>query len=182
MLDYADEGDPVMTLTDPLKDAMNLANRYQKGELFQKYVVERMWLVVPAAFLMLATSLALAFGIIVFVGGTRPLMVLLSLLLAPLVLVGSLFVQGYVYLSWLEGRALAKSLGRRAKKAHGPVAALVQKHLDADLGMPPPVPWLLAGIAVGLPLLFLLMAAPSLAIAVIVLNVLAPIAFARLDQ
>ena len=171
-----------MTLTDPLKDALNLANRFQQGELFRKYVVERMWLVVPAAFLMLATSLALAFGIVMFVGGTRPLMVLLSLLLAPLVLVGSLFVQGYVFLSWLEGRALAKSLGRRARKARGRVAAWIQKHLDADLGTLPPVPWLLAAIFLGLPLLSLLMAAPMLAIAVIVLQVLAPVAFARLDR
>jgi hypothetical protein len=182
MLEYADEGGPAMTLTDPLKDAMNLANRFQQGELFRKYVVERVWLVVPAALLMLATSLALAFGIVMFVGGTRPLMVLLSLLLAPLVLVGSLFVQGYVFLSWLEGRALAKSLGRRAKKARGRVAALVQKHFDADLGTAPPVPWLLAGILVGLPLFFLLMAAPMLAIAVIVLHALAPVGFARLDR
>lgn len=171
-----------MTVTDPLKDALNLANRFQHGELFRKYVVERMWLVVPAAFLMLATSLTLAFGIVMFVGGTRPLMVLLSLLIAPLVLVGSLFVQGYVFLSWLEGRALAKSLGRRAKKAHGHVAALVQKHLDADLGTAPPVPRLVAGIFLALPLLLLLMAAPMLAIAVIVLHALAPVAFARLDR
>ena len=171
-----------MTLTDPLKDALNLANRFQHGELFRKYAVERMWLVVPAAFLMLATSLALAFGIVMFVGGTRPLMVLLSLLLAPLVLVGSLFVQGYVFLWWLESRALAKSLGRRAKKARGRAAAWIQKHLDADLGTLPPVPWLLAAIFLVLPLLSLLIAAPALAIAVIVLHALAPVAFARLDR
>jgi hypothetical protein len=138
--------------------------------------------VVPAAFLMLGTSLALAFGIVMFVGGTRPLMVLLSLLIAPPVLVGSLFVQGYVFLSWLEGRALAKSLGRRARKAHGRVAALIQKHLDADLGTLPPVPWLLTAIFVALPLFLLLMAAPALAFAVIVLQALAPVAFARLDR
>ena len=150
-----------MTLTDPLKDAMNLANRFQKGELFQKYVVERMWLVVPAALLMLVTSLALAFGVVMFVGGTRPLMVLLSLLVAPLVLIGSLFEQGYVFLSWLEGRALAKSLGRRARKPRGRAAAWIEKQLDADLGAAPPVPWLLAGIVLVLPLLFLLMASPS---------------------
>jgi hypothetical protein len=171
-----------MTLTDPFKDALNLANRYQQGEPFRKYVDERMWLVVPAAFLMLATSLAFALGVVMFVGGTRPLMVLLSLLIAPLVLAGSLFVQGYVFLSWLEGRALAKSLGRRARKARGRVAALVQKHLDADLGTPPPVPWLLGGIFLVLPLLMLLVAAPTLAFGVIVLHALAPVAFARLDR
>ena len=112
-----------MTITDPLKDALNLAQRFQQGALFRQYVVERMWLVVPAALLMLATSLALAFGIVMYVGGTRPLTVLLSLLIAPFVLVGSLFVQAYLFLAWLEGRALAKSLGRRARKARGRAVA-----------------------------------------------------------
>jgi hypothetical protein len=171
-----------MTLTDPLKDARNLARRFQQGELFRAYVIERMWLVVPAAALMLATSLVLAFGIVMYVGGTRPLTVLFSLLLAPFVLVGSLFVQAYTFLSWLEGRALAKSLGRRATKARGRVVAWIEAQLDADLGSPPPVPWLLAAILVFLPLAILVMAAPKLAIAVIVFQILAPIAFARLDR
>lgn len=171
-----------MTLTEPLKDAMNLAQRFQQGELFRKYVVERMWLVVPAAALMLATSLALAFGIVVYVGGTRPLTVLLSLLIAPLVLVGSLFVQAYLFLSWLEGRALARSLGRRARKARGRAAAWIEGRLDVDLGSLPPVPWLLAAIFLGLPLAILVLAAPKLAFAVIVLQLLAPLAYARLDR
>jgi hypothetical protein len=171
-----------MTLTDPLKDALDLVNRFQQGELFRKYVEKRMWLVIPAAFLMLGTSLALGLAIVIFVGGTRPLMVLLSLLIAPLVLVGSLFVQGYVFLSWLECRALAKSLGRRAKRARGPAVAWIEKHADADLGTLPPVPWPLAAIFLALPLLVLVMAAPALAFAVIVLQALAPVAFARLDR
>lgn len=171
-----------MTLTEPLKDAMNLAQRFQQGELFRKYVVERMWLVVPAAALMLATSLALAFGIVVYVGGTRPMTVLLALLIAPFVLAGSLFVQAYLFLSWLEGRALARSLGRRARKARGRAVAWIEGHLDADLGSLPPVPWLLAGIFLGLPLAILVLAAPKLAFAVIVLQLLAPLAYARLDR
>ena len=170
-----------MTMTDPLKDALNLAHRFQQGELFRQYVVQRMWLVVPAAALMLATSLALAFGIVMYVGGTRPLTVLFSLLLAPFVLIGSLFVQAYMFLSWLEGRGLAKSLGRRTK-ASGRAAAWIRKHLDADLGTLPPVPWLLAGIFIALPLAILVLAWPKLALAVILLQVLAPIAFARLDR
>jgi hypothetical protein len=169
-------------LTDPLKDALNLAQRFQQGALFRQYVVERMWLVVPIALVMLVTSLALAFGIVMYVGGTRPLTVLLSLLIAPFVLVGSLFVQAYLFLSWLEGRALAKSLGRRTRKARPRAVAWVERHLDADLGSLPPVPWLLAGIFVALPLAILMLASPKLAIAVIVLQVLAPLAFARLDR
>ena len=169
-------------LTDPLKDALNLAQRFQQGALFRRYVVERIWLVAPAALVMLVTSLALAFGIVIYVGGTRPLTVLLSLLIAPFVLVGSLFVQAYLFLAWLEARALAKSLARRTRKTRARAVAWVERHLDADLGSPPPVPWLLAGILLGLPLVILLLASPKLAIAVVVLHILTPLAFARLDR
>jgi hypothetical protein len=170
------------TLTDPLKDALNLAQRFQQGALFRQYVVERMWLVVPAALVILATSLALALGIVIYIGGTRPLTVLLSLLIAPFVLVGSLFVQAYLFLAWLEGRALAKSLGRRTRKTRARAVAWIERHLDADLGSPPPVPWLLAGMLLALPLAILLLASPKLAIGVVVLQVLVPLAFARLDR
>jgi hypothetical protein len=138
--------------------------------------------VAPAALLIVATSVVLAFGIVMFVGGTRPLTVLLSLLLAPFVLIGSLFVQGYVFLSWLEGRSLAKSLGHSVGKSRGKLTAWIEKHIEADLGAMPPVPWLLAAIFLLAPLVALVMAAPKLAIAVIVLQILAPIGFARLDR
>ena len=171
-----------MTFTDPMQDALKLMQRYQQGELFRRYVNQRTWLVAPAALLIVATSLALAFGIVMFVGGTRPMTVLLSLLLAPFVLVGSLFVQGYVFLSWLEGRSLALSLGHRVGKRRGRLMARFEKKLNVNLGEMPPVPWLLAAIFLLLPLAALVMAAPKLAIAVIVLQILAPVAFARLDR
>jgi hypothetical protein len=171
-----------MTITEPLKDALNLAHRYQQGELFRRYVTQRMWLIAPAAVLIVGTSLALALGIVMFVGGTRPLTVLLSLLLAPFVLAGSLFVQGYLFLSWLEGRSLALSLGHRVSKRRGKLVARLEKKLDVSLGEMPPVPWALAGIFLLLPLMALVLAAPKLACGVIVLQILAPIAFARLDR
>lgn len=171
-----------MDIADPLKDALNLVQRYQQGELFRRYVTQRMWLVAPAVLLIVATSLLLAFGIVMYVGGTRPLTVLLSLLLAPFVLAGSLFVQGYVFLSWLEGRSLVKSLGHSVGKGRGKLVAWIEKQIEADLGTMPPVPWLLAAIFLLLPLAALVMAAPKLAIALIVLQILAPIAFARLDR
>ena len=48
-----------MILTEPMKDALNLAQRYQQGELFRRYVNQRMWLVAAMALLIVATSLAL---------------------------------------------------------------------------------------------------------------------------
>ena len=171
-----------MTLTDPFKDVLNLAQRFQQGALFRQYVMRRMGLVIPAAFLMIVTSLAFAFGTVLFIGGTRPLLVLLALLVAPLVLAGSLLVQAYVFLGWLEGRALAKTLGHRARgKPPGLLAALARKHLDADMGAAPPVPWALALIFLAVPLLMLMASMPALAIVAILLHIAGPVVFARLD-
>ena len=171
-----------MTITDPMKDAVNLLNRYQQSEMFRRYVTQRMWLVVPAAALLAVTSLALAFGIVAYIGGTRSIMVLLALLLAPFVLAGSLVVQGYIFMSWLEGRALAQSLGHKVGKSRGKLAALIHKHLEADLGSAPPVPWLFAGVFILLPFIALLLSVPKLAVAVVVANIVAPIAYARFDR
>ena len=60
--------------------------------------------------------------------------------------------------------------------------AWIEKQVQADLGEMPPVPWALAAIFLVLPLAALVLAAPKLAFAVIVLQILAPIAFARLDR
>ena len=171
-----------MTITDPLKDVMNLAYRFQKGELFQLYVRQRTMLIAPFALLMLGTSLAFAFGIVAYIGGTRSLMVLLSLLIAPLVLIGSLLMHIYLFLGWLENRALAQSLGRRVRKNRIKLVTWLEGKVQADLGSPPAMPWLLVGIFIAVPLLILVLASPMIAFTVITLHLLAPIAFARLDR
>jgi hypothetical protein len=171
-----------MTLTDPMKDALNLLQRFQQGELFRHYVVQRAWLVAPVVILLLVTSVMLAFGIIAYVGGTRSIMVLLALLLAPFVLAGSLLVQGYIFMSWLEGRALARSLGHKVGSSRGRLAALIQERLDADLGSAPPIPWLFVGLFIVLPFVALFLSVPKLAIAVAVANIVAPVAYARFDR
>jgi len=78
-----------------LNDALNLVERFQKGEGFRAYVLGRLSLVVPIGLLMILTSLACTAATVLYLGGTRPLLVLLAILLVPFVLVGSLFVQAY---------------------------------------------------------------------------------------
>ena len=153
-----------MTLTDPLKDALSLVNRFQESELFRRYVESRIWLVAPAALVVLFNSLACALGTVLFVGGTRSALVLLALVLAPFVLAGSALVQGYLLLAWLEGRALSRSLGHPAR-LRIPASA-----------------WLLAAGFLGLPLGMLLATAPGIALGVIALLVAVPAAFAWLDR
>lgn len=167
-------------LLDPVNEALNLYRRYQQGQGFKSYVTERMALLVPIGLLMLVTSLACAAATVLYLGGTRSFLVLLAILLVPFVLLGSAFVQAYVFLSWLESRALAKAL-HRTPRPSGPITA---KLLEAgiDLGSRPPVPWVLAALFLVLPLAMLWLVVPKLAFVLVALHVVAPFAFARLDR
>lgn len=167
-------------LLAPLNEGLNLVRRYQEGEGFKSYVRERTALLVPIGLLMAVTSVSCAAATVLYLGGTRSVLVLLAMLLVPFVLAGSAFVQAYVFVSWLEGRALAKAL-HRGPPAAGPITARLRK-AGIDLGAMPPVPWVLAAIFLVLPLIMLASVAPKLAIALIVLQVAAPVVFARLDR
>lgn len=169
-------------LTSVLSDALNLAYRLKEGAVFRNYLAKRLGLVMALAVLALATSIACTAATVLYIGGTRSLLLLLALFLIPVVLLGSLFVQTYVLLSWLEGRALAKAYPRRARRPTGPIARLLKRGLGADMGEPPPVPWLLAALALGVPLVFFVLLAPRFALLLIGLLIAAPVVYARLDD
>lgn len=169
-------------LLGTLNDAVALAQRYREVEGFRRYVHGRLHLVVPALALILLTGFSCAMAEILLLVGPRALLSLLGLLLAPLVLVGSLFVQLYVFFGWLEGRALERSLGHRSGPAPGQLVAWTEQKLGADLGRPPRVPWVLATLFVLLPIGVLTQLAPKSAALLIVLLVAAPILYARFDR
>lgn len=147
---------------EPLKEGSNLVHRLQESAVLRAYVTRRLGLIVPAGLLMAVTSLACAAGTVLFLGGTRPMLVLLAILLVPFVLLGSFFVQAYSFLSWLESRALAKTYARHA----------------AGL---PQVPWVLAVLFFLVPLAMLLAIAPKPALALIALLIATPFAYARFE-
>ncbi|HKQ23992.1 MAG TPA: hypothetical protein VJT81_06070 [Burkholderiales bacterium] len=167
---------------ETLKQAENLAIRFQEVEGFRLYVVERKRLVIPAVLFIVLIGVACAAGTVVFLAGAHGLLTLLALLLAPLILIGSLFVQMYVFFSWLENRSLALALGHRTKPAKGTVAAWLSRKLDADMGTFPPVPWILATVFLVAPLAMLAYFAFNVAMVLVVLAILAPIVYARFDR
>jgi hypothetical protein len=149
-----------------LEDGVNLYHRLQEGTVFHRYVLSRLPLVVPTCVVMAIMSLACAAATVMYLGGTRSALVLVGMILAPFVAIGSLFVQYYVFFSWLENRALARVLHR---KPGGP-------------GGMPSVPWVLAALFLVLPLAALVEVHAKFAIALIVIGVLVPVAYARLDR
>lgn len=167
-------------LLDPFNEGLNLYRRFQEAQGFRGYVMQRRPLLVPIGLLIVVTSIACAAGTVMYLGGTRSVLVLLAMLLVPFVLIGSLFVQAYVFSAWLEGRALAQALHRKPAPA-GPITARLHK-LGIDLGPRPPVPWVLAAIFLALPLLMVWLVVPKFALILILLHIAAPFAFARLDR
>ncbi len=167
---------------ETLKEAQNLAHRFQEAEGFRLYVLERKRLMIPAVLVIVLISIACAAGTVVFLAGAYSLLALPALLLAPVILIGSLFVQVYVFFYWLENRALARALGHRAKPAQGMLAAWLSRKLGVDMGTFPPVPWILATIVLFAPLAMLAYFALNVALVLIVLAILMPILYARFDR
>ena len=146
-----------LQLEKTFAEAARLVERFRRAEGFRRYLAERRLLVTAAGAGLLATAL------VVFVAELHPLLALPGLVLAPFVLLGSAFVQGYVLLSWLERRALERALRRRLP---GIVA----------------VPWGLAGLFVLLPLALLAAVSPAVAAVLLAAAALTPAAFARFDR
>lgn len=100
---------------DILTETQNLWERFQRGGAFRIYLSHRLLLVVPALVIFVIFSVATTAGTVIALGGTRSILVLVGLLSAPLVLLGSLFVQVFVFLQWLENRAISQATHHTAK-------------------------------------------------------------------
>ena len=153
-----------------------LLQRYQRGAAFRGYVKRHGVEVLVAVLLLVAVALACTAAAIVFLGGTRSWRVLLALIAAPLVLIGNLGLLLYVFFSWLEGRAIA------TPHPAGRIGAWVHAKLRSNRGAPPPVPWLLLGLFVGLPFLMLVWLSWPTALLLAFLLLALPVAYARVDQ
>ena len=96
-------------LLGPLEDASSLARRYREVDEFHAYVGERARLVIPVLALIGVTAAACGLAPVAVLVGTSAASALGGLLLAPVMLLGSLFVLALVFFSWLEERSLARS-------------------------------------------------------------------------
>jgi len=166
---------------ETLQEAANLYGRWQAGEGFKRYLRVRARLIVPVALLMVLTAIACTAGAVVWLAGARAFLMLVALILAPFLLLGSLFVQGYVFFGWLENRALAEGLRHRLEPETR-FQRWLRKQLSAELGKFPAIPWLAVGAFLVLPLALTATVAPKIAALVVALHALAIVLYARLDR
>ena len=167
---------PLQTLVD----AEALAQRFREVDSLGRYVQERAQLLIAAVAAMVLIGIGCALSVVVYLADFHPLLTLLGIVLLPVVLIGSLFVQAYVFFSWIEGRALARELGQRHRRTPGATAALLAK-FNLDMGPIPPVPWALSVIFLLAPFCLLVVSSPGIALIVILLGVLMPVVYAKVD-
>ena len=96
-----------------LEDAQNLIGRFKQSAHFRKHVNDRAPLIIAVAAVLLLASAAITVGTVLFLGGKSSALVLLGMISAPFLLLGSLAVQLYLLFSWLEERAMAPVAGRK---------------------------------------------------------------------
>jgi hypothetical protein len=158
-----------LPLEKTLKDAWKLFNRFREAAGFREYMRRRAAFIVPAVALFALISIASGAAAVILLAERHPMLALPGMVLAPFILAGSFFVQAFVFFSWLESRALAQALGRRAKA-------------DFDFGQLPRVPWALALLFLGVPFAVLVAVSAKAALVLILLAVLIIVAIARFDR
>ena len=169
-------------LIDNIQDARSLLRRLQEVDSFGLYVRRNIWLVFLAALVIVITSFACLLGIFTLLPDMHWFFVLPLLALLPLFLGGSLFVQSFVFFSWMEGRSLARALGNRHKSAPGLISKWLQEKLSLDMSPFPAVPWILAIVFLLLPLAMLWHVWSAAALTVILIAIALPIFYARFDR
>lgn len=150
---------------DTLVEAWNLAGRLQKGTRFRAYVERRLGLVLACLAVLALFVVAATSATAVFLSGTGAAFVLPAFLLAPFLLAGGLAVSTFLFLSWLEARALSRTL------RHPPRGGLL-----------PRVPWVLAAVFLVVPGLILVASWWRVGVPLACLAACVPFAFARLDR
>src|SRR5262245_714735 len=158
-----------LPLDKTLKDAQKLFARFREAPGFREYLRRRAAFVVPAVALFAMTSIACTAAVVIFLAERHAMLALPGMVLAPFVLVGSFFVETFVFFSWIEGRALSHALGRPRKE-------------PLDFGQLPRVPWVLCAVFLILPFWVLSAVSFTASVVLMLLAVGIVVTIARFDR
>ena len=166
---------------DILTETQNLWQRFQRGGAFRVYLRDRVHLVIPALVIFVAYSVATTAGTVITLGGTRSILVLVGLLSAPVVLLGSLYFQIFVFMLWLENRAIAHATHHVPRSAKQDLAA-TPATLGAVVKPFPLVVQVIGAAFLLVPLAFLAQLSTGIALLMLVLILAVPAGYAALDR
>ena len=165
-----------------LRDARDLAVKFQKDDVFRSYIAYRIWAVVPVILVFILVSTVCAIGIMFGAAGwVSPPVPLwfrgLALVLGAAVWIGGILAQVYLFLLWLEGRAARLNRSSRGMEVVIPGGFLAYLKYSRALA-----PWILATVCVALPLAILAVNAPIAALLLVSIAILAPLLFKKFDS
>lgn len=166
---------------DILGETQGLIQRFQQGSAFRLYLRERLRLVVPALVIFVAFSVATTAGTVITLGGTHSFLVLVGLLTAPFILIGSLYVQLIAFFLWLENRAIARATHHIAHTAKQELAGTLAG-LRALTRSFSPIVMAVGAALLLVPLAFLAQLSAGVAFLVLALVAATPFGYALLDR
>lgn len=170
-------------LLDPIGDARDILRRLRNNEAFRHYLRERSLRALPLVVGIVLASVACTGAAMVILMSAGTLLALpATIVVAPIVLIGSLSVQAYALLSWFEGRSLAKLQERRGPRHRGPIGRWLVRSFRIDLGPLPQVRWIPALVFFLLPAAMLAHVAAPVAVGLLAFQIVAAIFCARRDR
>lgn len=164
-----------------LRDARDLALKFQNDDVFRDYVVSRAWAVLPVFLVFFLVSTVCSIDVMFRIARLAydpPLWLrFFALLLGATVWLGGVVGQLYVFLIWLEERAAQRDRSEHGKRVRVPAGFL--NYLKYSRAVPA---WILVLVFVVLPLLNVARGAPLAALILAALVALAPVVFKKLDS
>ena len=169
-------------LLDPIEDTRAVLRRTRNNEPFRQYLLER-WLhaLLLVAVIVFASLVLAGAAWVSIMGAGMLLAVLAALAIAPILLIGSLWVQARVLVSWLEGRSLAKLQEHRHPRRRGPIGRWFVRRFRIDMGPFPQVPPIPALLFFLLPAALLARLSVPVAAGLFAFQIVAAIVYARRD-
>jgi len=163
-----------------LRDARDLALKFQRDEVFSEYFASRIWAVLAMVLVFVLVSSVCSIDIMLRVArlmSDPPLWLKpFALLVGAAVWVCGVAAQIYVFLIWLEERAAQKNRSERG--IHVEVPAGVLAYLKYSRALPP---WILIFACIVLPLAIMARRAPLVALLLLAASILAPYLFKKFD-
>ena len=164
-----------------LRDARDLLFKLQRDEVFRDYVLARIWAVLPVVlvFVLVGTvcSIDIMFRVARSMSDPPVWLRGLALLLGAVVWLCGVVAQVYVFLIWLEERAVEKDRSERGIELEVPAGVLA--YLKYSRALPP---WILIAVCIVAPLAIMARNAPLVVLLLLTLSALAPVLFKKFDS
>jgi hypothetical protein len=158
-----------------LRDARDLALKIVRDEVVQDYLARRIWAVLAVVLVFVLVSSVCSIDVMFKAGRFMP--GIFALIVGAACWAGGVLGQVYVFAIWLEARAAQRNRDERGIHVEVPAGFLAYLKYSRAL-----VPWILIVACVALPLLVMAPHAPLIAALLLVVAVLAPLIFKKLDR